>query len=281
ANYVSTAVAEMLATELMAGEELRTVPGESVARAKRQLHLVEADSYAPDTLGQLRGLLDSDYVVTGSYIVVGEGRLRLDLQLQDPRSGETVASFAENGTEADLTEIVAHAGERLRDALEVSQPSASEREGARSVQPKKGEIARLYAEGVAQLQAQNCSAARGPLEQAIATDPSFPLAHSSLSQVLDCLGYDTRALEEAKQAVALSKDAPAEMRLTVQAHFEELTGLKEKALQSYLELHRRFPDNFQYGYGAASAALGAGDRALARKMLVSLRRLPPPAGDSP
>jgi TolB-like protein len=281
ANYVSTAVAEMLATELMAGEELRTVPGESVARARRQLRLVDADSYARDTLAQLRSVLGSDYVVTGSYIVVGEGRLRLDLKLQDTSSGETVASFAENGTEADLTDLVAHAGERLRDALEVAQPSASEREGARALMPKKGDVARLYAEGLAQLRAQNCSAARGPLEQAVATDPTFPLAHSGLSEVLDCLGYDTRALEEARQAVALSRDAPAEMRLTAEAHLANLTGAHEKALASYVELHRRFPDNFDYGARLVMEALAAGDLALARKTLAALRKLPLSAGVSP
>src|SRR5262249_55597321 len=134
ADYLSVAFAEMLATELMAGEELRTVPGESVARAKRQLQLVDADTYAPDTLARLRKMLDSDYVVAGSYIVLGSsGKIRLDLKLQDTRSGETVTSIAQQGSEADLAELVSSAGERLREALDVSPPSASERENAREL----------------------------------------------------------------------------------------------------------------------------------------------------
>src|SRR5262249_47126784 len=103
ADYLSTAFAEMLATELMAGEEIRTVPAEIVGRARKQLNLVEADSYAPDTLASIRQLVDCDYVVTGSFIVLGDGgRVRMDLKLQDTRSGETVASTAQQGTQDDL-----------------------------------------------------------------------------------------------------------------------------------------------------------------------------------
>src|SRR5262249_60179579 len=129
------------------------------------------------------------------------GKIRLDLKLQDTRSGETVTAVAQQGSEADLAELVSSAGERLREALDVSPPSASERENARELLPKKGEVARLYAEGLSQLRLENCAAARGPLEQAVATDPSFALAHSALSQDLSCLGYDTRALEQAETGV--------------------------------------------------------------------------------
>jgi hypothetical protein len=42
----------MLSTELEAGEKLRLVSGEDVARAKLDLPLADADSLARDTLGR-------------------------------------------------------------------------------------------------------------------------------------------------------------------------------------------------------------------------------------
>ena len=54
AAWLSTAFAEMLTTELAAGEQLRTIPGENVARMKIELALADADTYAPDTLGRIR-----------------------------------------------------------------------------------------------------------------------------------------------------------------------------------------------------------------------------------
>ncbi|MGH9548908.1 MAG: winged helix-turn-helix domain-containing protein, partial [Terriglobales bacterium] len=49
-NWLSTAFAEMLSTELAAGGALRLVSGEDVARAKRELPLADEDTLAKATL---------------------------------------------------------------------------------------------------------------------------------------------------------------------------------------------------------------------------------------
>jgi TolB-like protein len=74
--WLSTALSEMLTTELAAGEKLRTIPGENVARMKIDLSLTDADSYAPDTLARIRKHLGSDYVVLGSYLALGKNPMR-------------------------------------------------------------------------------------------------------------------------------------------------------------------------------------------------------------
>src|SRR5207253_3316511 len=43
--WISTALSEMLATELAAGERLRTIPGENVARTKHDPSLPDPDPY--------------------------------------------------------------------------------------------------------------------------------------------------------------------------------------------------------------------------------------------
>ena len=53
-NWLSTAFTEMLSTELAAGGSLRLVPGEDVARAKRELPLADEDTLAKSTLERLR-----------------------------------------------------------------------------------------------------------------------------------------------------------------------------------------------------------------------------------
>src|SRR5205085_1617456 len=54
AAWLSTALADMLTTELAAGGQLRIVSGENIARAKSDLLLSDTDSYAADTLLRLR-----------------------------------------------------------------------------------------------------------------------------------------------------------------------------------------------------------------------------------
>ena len=107
--WLSTALAEMLSTELAAGEAMRIIPGENVARMKVELSLTDADSLAPDTLARIRANLGTDLVVLGSYLAQGEKageRLRLDMKVQDTAAGELVASITETGTEAELLDFV-------------------------------------------------------------------------------------------------------------------------------------------------------------------------------
>ena len=62
-DWISTALAETITTELAEGEQLRTIPGEDVARMKISLSLADADTYGEDTLGRIRKNLGADYVM--------------------------------------------------------------------------------------------------------------------------------------------------------------------------------------------------------------------------
>jgi tetratricopeptide (TPR) repeat protein len=143
-------------------------------------------------------------------------------------------------------------------------------------------VARLYSEGLAQLRVAACSAARAPLEQAVATDPSFPQARSALAEALSCLGIHDRALAEAKKAVELATDnnLPDHIRLTAEAQLFRLSKQPDKAIEAYEKLFKRFPDNFDYGYRLAELQVGRREADFPQT-LAALRRLPPPAGDNP
>ncbi len=54
ADWLSTALAEMLTTELTAGDGLRAIAGENVARMKAELKLIDTDTYASDTLARIK-----------------------------------------------------------------------------------------------------------------------------------------------------------------------------------------------------------------------------------
>jgi eukaryotic-like serine/threonine-protein kinase len=64
--WLSTALAEMLSTELVAGEKLRLVSGEDIARTKLELPLADADSLSRETLARLHKNLNSEFIVLGS-----------------------------------------------------------------------------------------------------------------------------------------------------------------------------------------------------------------------
>jgi tetratricopeptide (TPR) repeat protein len=282
--WLSTALAEALATELAAGERLRTIPGENVSRLKSDLGLADTDSLARDTLARVRARLGADVVVLGSYIAAGAdsgGRIRLDVRIQDAVAGETVASVAETGTEAEILDLIARTGQRLREHLGVAELSVAEAGSVRAAHPAGPEAARLYSEGLAHLRLFDARRARDKLEKAVAEEPGRPLAHSALAAAWAALGFDAKAREEAKKAVDLSAALAREDRLAVEARYRELNGEAEKATELYGLLWGFFPDNLEYGLRLATAQTRAGQGRPALATADELRRLAPPAALDP
>ena len=126
--WISTALSEMLTAELAAGEQLRIVPDETVARTKIDLGLSDVESLPPDTLTQVRKNLASDFIILGSYLDAGKekGQIRLDLRLEDAAKGETVASVSETGTEKTIIDLVSQVGSRLREQFGLEKLSQVE-----------------------------------------------------------------------------------------------------------------------------------------------------------
>jgi serine/threonine protein kinase/tetratricopeptide (TPR) repeat protein len=282
--WLSTALSEMLTTELGAGETLRTVPGENVARTKKDLDLVEADAFAPDTLSRIRTNLNSDYVVMGSYLAMGgssNAQVRLDVRLQDAVAGETLALVSDMGTEENLPDLILRAGAKLREKLGIGAVPATEAPLIRSSQPGNQEAARLYAEGLAKLRAYDALHARELLEKAVAADPDYPLGHAALAKAWSTLGYDERAKAESKKAFDLSGKLSREERLSIEASYRENSKEWEIAQELYRTLWNFFPDSLEYGYSLAMAQTWGGKPKDALATVAEMRRMPAPAKDDP
>ena len=280
-NWLSTAFTEMLSTELAAGGSLRLVPGEDVARAKRELPLADEDTLAKSTLERLRTNPGADVVVLGSYTLLSgkdENRIRLDIRLQDTAGGETIAEQALTGSEDKLFELAAKAGTDLRQRLGANAVSAEAINAARASLPSNQEAVRLYAEGRARLWAFDFQGARDLLVKAVAADPKYPLTHSALSEAWWHLGYAGKARTEAQQALDLSQHLPQEEQLLVEGQYRRAIADGPKAVQAYQTLFDLFPDRLDYGLLLASAQIGVRP-ADSLQTLAALRRLPPPVGD--
>jgi eukaryotic-like serine/threonine-protein kinase len=279
AEWLSTALGEMLTTELGTGELIRTLPSETVSRARRDLALEAEDSFAPDTLEKLRDRIGSDYVLLGSYVALGSGgKLRFDLKLQSAQTGEVIASITETGTEADLVTLVGRVGKSLRERLGVAALTDSQAEAAAAMFPSRPEVIRLYTEGTAALNLLECPKAYDLLGKAVAGDPSFPLARSAYAMAASCVGHHERALVEAKTALALAERLPEHARRAVQAFYYLLDEQWEEAAEVYASLFEVFPENVDYGFRLAHAQASAGQTEALGKTLARMRRLPAPLG---
>ena len=281
--WLSTALAEMLSTELEAGEKLRLVSGEDIARTKVDLPFADADSLSRDTLARLHKNLDSDLIVLGSYTAldVKPTRIRLDLRLQDTAAGETIADVAVVGGEADLFDMVSQAGSRLREKLGVEAVSPVEAVSIRASSPSNRDAARLYSEGLARLRVFDALEARDLLQRAIAADPKYSLAHSALAEAWSRLGYDKKAQQEARQAYDLASNLSREDRLVAEGRYRDIDHEYEKAIEVYRTLFTLFPDNIDYGLKLSDMQVRSSKGHDALATVESLRKLAPPASEDP
>jgi len=276
-SWLSTALAEMMTTELSQGDQLRTIPGESVAQMRVSLAIPDADSYSPQTLSRIRQNLGSDDVVVGSYLFLGNGVLRLDLRMQDTIAGETLATVSEKGNESDMDALVSHAGAELRAKLGVAALSDEQSAMVRTALPSNPEAARLYAEGLQKLRVFDALEARDLLEKAIAIDPSHAPTHSALAQAWSTLGYEDKAKQQAKRALELSSQPSDQLsreeRLLIEGRSHEILADLPSAIESYRALWQFFPDRVDYGLFLTRAEVGDGRGNDAASTVSELRKL--------
>jgi serine/threonine protein kinase/tetratricopeptide (TPR) repeat protein len=274
--WLATAVAEMMTTELAAGGNVRLLPGEAIARARIELALPDVATLSPDTLKAVRRRLGSDFVVSGSYLDMGaaDGRIRLDLRLQDAVRGVTLTSASVEGTEHELLDLVSRSGARLRDRLGLPTVLPAESNGVQNSLPSSTEAARLYAEGLAKLRAFDALAARDLLSQAVSADPRYPMAHAALAQAWLTLGYDAKGREEAKTALDTADRLSRENHLLVEGGYYEAARDWPRAIEVYRTLFNFFPDNPEYGLALVNAQTLAGQGKDVMVTVAKLRKLP-------
>ena len=155
-GWLETAFSEMLSTELAAGEKLRLVPGEDVANLRLTSPWSRTDSLGPETAARIGTALNSDVLVLGSYASIEKPQskqLRVDVRLQDARTGEILTELAEIGSSEDVFGLISRVGAKLRERLGVPGVAESEEPSVIASLPSNSEAVRFYTAG-------NCEIAR-------------------------------------------------------------------------------------------------------------------------
>jgi serine/threonine protein kinase/tetratricopeptide (TPR) repeat protein len=279
-KWISEALSEMLTVELSAGDKLKTIPGENVARTKADLNLSDSDSFSPDTLESIRRRLGNSLVVLGSYLDLG-GDVRVDIRVQDTAKGDTVATLSSSRPEAKLLDLVKDLGSQLRDKCGAGAISGEEAAQVRAAQPATADAARLYAEGVAKLRSFDNLGAREALQQAVAAEPNNALAHLALARALGELGYDAKAVAEAEAAFELARSLSRRESLLIEANYREASRDWPRAMELYKSLWTFYPDELEYGLRLADVQVAAGQPQDTLATVNSLRQLPDPLREDP
>jgi tetratricopeptide (TPR) repeat protein len=284
AAWVSTALSEMLATELAQSDRLNVLSGEDTDRMRSEAGSI-GGPHSRATLEKIAQRSGSSIVVSGAYFAPGKdagGQVRLDLLVEDTQTARMLAAVTESGPEGDLAGIASRTGARIRArlGLEPLAPASSEAV-ARAALPAGETAARVYAEALEQYRRYDYLVARDLLQQSIAADPDFALSHILLSRVLRELGYVAQARAEAQCGWELAGKLDREHELVAEACYRSESNEPQKAADTYGALLRFYPDNLEYGRLLVSSCRQAGRVADAQSALQHMKRLPRPLSDSP
>jgi len=258
--WLGTALAELLSSEVSGGD-LRRVPPETITRLRRELSLPEGGQLDAETLAKVRATIHADFVLGGSYLALGGpegGKLRVDVKLQDTRTGETVASDSQTGEQGNMFELVSQAGANLRSRLGVRALDPADQAQARTMLPANPAAARPYAEGLARLRLLDALGARPLLEEATRVDPDFPLAHAALSEAFRRLGRQADEEREARLANDRASGLPREQQILVEANWRVARREWAPAVELYRSLYDFFPSTIDYGLRLAHVEVQAG-----------------------
>jgi serine/threonine protein kinase/tetratricopeptide (TPR) repeat protein len=282
--WLSTAFSEWIASEVAAGEKLRVIPEEDVTRMKKELSLKLAEGYAQGTLDGIRMNLGTDLILQGSYALreeSGEKRIRLDVKVQDAKSGDIVAQVAQVGNRQELLDLIPRVGSELREKLGMSALSPWDSSRLRASLPTNLEAAKLHAEGVTKERLYDFVAAAELFQRAVMAEPTHALGYSALARVQAALGYDQKARESAKRAFQLSKNMSRDEQLSVEALYREIAKDWSHVIDIYQTLWVSYPDNIDYGLELAAAQTKGGKAEDAFVTVEALRKLPPPLNRDP
>jgi serine/threonine-protein kinase len=277
AAWIAPALARMFDTELAEGSSLHALPDELVRSASADLPAPLAGGYAAENLAVLRKRLAADFVLSGGYFVSGtegEASLRLDLALQDAKSGQTVANVARTGALAELPSLITTAAAELRGKLGLAATVPALQQQIRKAQPPNTDVARSMGSALDALRRYEPARAKDELLAAVAVAPGYAPAYLYLAQAWKAMGYDSKALAMAQQAAANGAALPAGLRLKIERQLAALKAEWTKAVELDRSSIAQDPSNAELRFDLADDLLAAGKPADAEIALAELRKLP-------
>jgi DNA-binding winged helix-turn-helix (wHTH) protein/TolB-like protein len=280
--WLAPALIEMLGSEVSASGRVRVLPDELVRDARHGLLAPLVGGYGRETLSSLRQRLGADYVISGSYLVATgpeDPTLRLDVQLQDARSGALVGALSYQGALSSLPQLANQTGVKLRDRLGVGTLGGAAAGLIMNVEPPTTDVARRMGVALDAMERHDPVRARDDLIEAVAEAPQFGPAYLHLSRAWSAIGFREKALAAAQQASARSANLPLELKLEIAAAAQTENYEWSSAVATWKSLVALQPLAIEYRIDELAAEISLGDFDAAQATLADLKKLPQAAGD--
>ena len=258
-DWLGSSLADMLSTDIGQSGRLRTVSPDQVHQILADLRMTPGSAVDPTALRRIAEYSNADTVIWGQYARFGN-QIRIDATIRDFKHDRQIPLNVSAPTEADVPSSIDKLAGNIRQNLAIS-PDVLKELKVSSFQPTSASLdaLRQYQEGVESFRAGKYLEAAKHLEGATSADPQFALAFSRLAQCYSNLGYDDRAEQASRRAVALSDNLPSAEKYLILAVHASITKDFAKAIAAYEELLKAAPDNTEIQFALAGAYENSGD----------------------
>jgi tetratricopeptide (TPR) repeat protein len=266
-DWLQSSVAEMLRSDIGQSARLRTVPSDRVHQIMSDLKLDVSTSLDAATIRRLASHSNATLLLSGQYTKLGD-TVRIDAVLHDLEGQRAIPVKAEAASEAELLTAIGTLAESVRENMDLSADAIRELEAtAFAPSTESIEALRHYNEGL-QLERQgNYVEALSALEQSVAVDSQFALAHAKLGEIYISLGRDGDAERASRTALDLSEGLPDFERYLISASHAMVLNDHDQAIAAYERLAEAAPEDPQINFNLADLYEQIGDLAKARQRL--------------
>jgi serine/threonine protein kinase/tetratricopeptide (TPR) repeat protein len=272
-DWLRTGLTDMLVTNLSQSPTLRVLSTSRLYQLLDELGVGDAGAMSAQAVGAVARQADVETALVGSFVQAGS-QLRIQAQLQDPRSGEVLASErVEGDAEEGLFALVDDLTSRIRKRLELQAMAEGTQPGIEDVTTSSVDAYRHFVQGMQHHERLEEREARAMLEKAVAADPGFAMAHAKLSVVHANLGDMPRAREFAARALERTERlTPAERHYIEGRYYSLNPSTLDKAVEAYQAAVDAVPDHTSARHNLALLLLQSRRYAEALAHLEELRR---------
>jgi TolB-like protein len=257
-DWLRTGLTDMMVTGLSQSATLRVVSTTRLYQILDELGHRDDAANSAQVVASVARRADVATALVGSFVRAGS-QLRIQAQLQDPQSGEVLASERVEGNADDgLFALVDELTSRIRGRLEAAPVAKGGDKKLEEVTTSSLDAYRLYAEGMRLHDRLQEHEAQALFEKSVAADPGFASALAKLSVVHANLGDKQKAREYAGRALERSEKLPAGERHYIEGRYYSLDPTTSaKAIAAYQAAVDATPDHSAARNNLAQLLLGA------------------------
>jgi tetratricopeptide (TPR) repeat protein len=259
-DWLRSGLTDMLVTNLSQSPALRVVSTQRLYQILDEIGHRDDRSLSGDVVAQVARQAQSTTALVGSFVRAGS-RIRIQASLQDPRTGETLASErVEGDPESGLFALVDELTARLRKRLEtpslVKLADWKEKK-LQEVTTTSLEAYKAYAEGSRFHERLQEREALAHFEKAVEADPGFAMALAKLSVVWANLGDIDKARSYSAKALAKAEALPPGERFYIEGrHYSLDPASIEQAIAAYQKAVDAAPDHTAARNNLAATLIG-------------------------